>query len=96
MKRILSIIFTFILLFSCKSYEGLSHQKVNTTNPLENRFMLSKSNLEKVVDGEQFIDKIKIDNEIEKNDVITNLTLKELTKNEKGENNIIQLCMFCK
>lgn len=58
--------------------------------------MLSKSNLEKVVDGEQFIDKIKIDNEIEKNDVITNLTLKELTKNEKGENNIIQLCMFCK
>lgn len=85
MKKVLCFIFTFIMLLSCETAEYITAKNIDTLKPMENNFSSSKFNVENILSGEEIISKIKKDVNLKEEDQLKNISLRELSNDEKSE-----------
>ena len=86
MKTLLSFSSTLLLimmLFSCEA-RVTAFTKIDTANPLSNRFTV-KSDLNKDISGGEIINRIGRDAGLEKNQKLSDIRLRKLTQSEKNE-----------
>ncbi len=85
---ILFSFFSLVFLSSCETTEVISN-KINTDSPLENKFVL-KNDQKKKISKQDLIASIIKDADLPENTEFSDIILKKLTSEEKGEQNIGQ------